>query len=122
MVEYRRMQSEMAQIMFRLAWADGQVKQAEVDLIARLLEKQGVPLARRLAWMDEGLSQPPTASASADPMTQPERIDAMEGLIRLCFADGQAHDQELKLLGDLALRWGLNAEQLEELRKQAMGV
>ena len=115
------MVSEMAQLMFRLAWADGQVKPAEVDLIASLLEKRGVQLAQRLAWMDEGLSQPPTTSTPPDSMTEQARLESMEGLIGLCFADGESHVEELNVLADLALRWGVSAAQLEELRRRALG-
>ncbi|MBS2035587.1 TerB family tellurite resistance protein [bacterium] len=113
------MQSQVAQMLFRLAWADGQVKASEVDIIADLLEKRGVGLAQRLAWMDQGLSQPPSSISMEAVMSEHERLECMEALVKLCFADGQSQPAELSLLGDLAVRWGISANQLEMLRRKA---
>ncbi len=113
------MQSQLAQLLFRLAWADGQVKPCEVELISSLLQQRGVALAQRLAWMDQGLSQPPTSISMEAPMSEQQRLECMEALVKLCFADGQAQGPETVLLGDLALRWGVTADQLELLRRKA---
>lgn len=113
------MQSQLAQMLFRLAWADGQVKASEVDMIAELLEKRGVGLAQRLAWMDQGLSQPPNSVSMDAVMSEHERLECMGALVQLCFVDGQSQPAELSLLGDLALRWGISANQLEMLRQRA---
>lgn len=115
------MHEDFPSILFRLAWADGQVKQAEVDLIGALLEKQGLPLSRRLTLMDQGLSAPPAETAFQAPSGDLDREAAMEALVRLCFADGQPQPGELKILGDLALRWGVSADQLDRMRAQVLG-
>lgn len=114
-----RMQPQLAQMLFRLAWADGQVKPCEVDLISQLLQQRGVALAQRLAWMDQGLSQPPASVSMDAPMSEHERLECMEALVKLCFADGSAQPGEMSLLGDLAVRWGISANQLELLRRKA---
>lgn len=112
------MQTQLAQMLFRLAWADGVVKASEVDLIADLLEQKGVGLAQRLAWMDQGLSQPPASVSMDAPMSEHERMQCMEALVKVCFADGHPQPAELNLLGDLAVRWGISANQLELLRRK----
>lgn len=112
------MQSQVAQMLFRLAWADGQIKQSEVDLIAELLEQRGVGLAQRLAWMDQGLSAPPTSVSMDAPMSEHDRLECMEALVKVCFADSHPQASELALLGDLAVRWGISANQLEQLRRK----
>lgn len=112
------MQSHMAQMLFRLAWADGQIKQSEVDLISELLEQRGAGLAQRLAWMDGGLSAPPTGVAMDAPMSEHDRLECMDALVKVCFADSHPQASELALLGDLAVRWGISANQLEQLRRK----
>ena len=112
------MQAQMAQMLFRLAWADGQIKQSEVDLIAQLLEQRGVGLAQRLAWMDQGLSVAPSSVSLDAPMSEHDRLECMEALVKVCFADGHPQASELALLGDLAVRWGISANQLEQLRRK----
>ncbi len=113
------MQTQLAQMLFRLAWADGVVKPSEVDLIGDLLEQKGVGLAQRLAWMDHGLSQPPSSVSMDAPMSEHDRLQCMEALVKVCFADGQPQPAELSLLGDLAVRWGISANQLELLRRKS---
>jgi uncharacterized tellurite resistance protein B-like protein len=109
---------QLAQMLFRLAWADGVIKASEVDLISNLLAQKGVGLAQRLAWMDQGLSEPPVGVALEAPMSEHERLQCMEALVKVCFADGHPQAAELTLLGDLALRWGISANQLEQLRRK----
>ena len=118
LVEPYRVLEEIAQLLFQLAWADGQVQSREVEMISSLLEQLGMPLGQRLALMDEALTQPPP------PTPLPERSQqaalAMQCLVRLCFADHQAHPEELALLAQLAARWGISADQLEQYRLQAL--
>ncbi|MBN9414248.1 MAG: TerB family tellurite resistance protein [Candidatus Eremiobacteraeota bacterium] len=113
------MQTQLAQMLFRLAWADGVVKQSEVDLIADLLTQKGIGLAQRLALMDQGLSHPPGSVSLEAPMSEHERLQCMDALVKVCFADGHPQPAELTLLGDLALRWGISANQLEQLRRKS---
>lgn len=112
------MQTQLAQMLFRLAWADGVVKPSEVDLIADLLEQKGIGLAQRLAWMDQGLSHPPSSVSMDAPMSEHDRLQCMEALVKVCFADGHPQPAELSLLGDLAVRWGISANQLELMRRK----
>lgn len=116
------LQAETARCLFRLAWADGHVNQNEVDVISGLLERLGLSLIERLSAMDAGLGQLHEDRPLETTLTRPEdRLQAMEMLIRTCFADGSAHPKEVSLLGDLALRWGISADELERLRLSAPG-
>lgn len=110
--------NDVALLLFQMAWADGEVQSAEVDVISSLLEQLGMPLAQRLALMDQALSQPPPADLglgggdAAHPAV-------MQLLVRVCFADRQVSPPELAILAELADRWGITAEQLEQFRRAA---
>jgi uncharacterized tellurite resistance protein B-like protein len=115
------LQAETARCLFRLAWADGHVNQHEVDIISGLLERLGLSLVERLAAMDAGLSAPQGAALEVALARREDRLQAMEMLVHTCFADGVAHPEEVHLLGDLAVRWGIGADELEQLRVKVMG-
>ncbi len=114
----------IAQSLFYLAWADGSVDSSEVQLISSLLEKLGMPLAQRLVLMDEALDRRPEAPPDFDRALtdQQARAALLEMLVELCFADGQAHQDEIRILGDLAIGWGIGVEQLEEIRRKVLRV
>lgn len=110
--------AEVALLLFQMAWADGEVQSAEVVLISTLLEQLGMPLAERLALMDQALSQPPPAGLGvAGGETAHPAV--MQLLVRLCFVDQKASPGELAILGELADRWGISAAQLEQFRQAA---
>ena len=115
-------QLEVAKGLFQLAWADGSVQEQEVHLIAGLLQRMGVSMAERLAMMDEALSLPFSALPDLDAVlpNRESRMAVMNQLVSVCFADGAAHPGEIEILGNLALRWGVTAEELEELRRKAL--
>ena len=114
-------QLEVAKGLFQLAWADGQVQEQEVHLIAGLLQRMGVSMAERLALMDEALSLPYSALPDLDSVlpNRESRLSVMTQLVSVCFADGAAHPGEIEILGTLAVRWGVTADELEELRRKA---
>ncbi len=115
---------EVGQLLFRMAWADGEVKQVEVDLIANLLKNLGLPLCQRLPLMDGLMARPaqPTRPLTVryDEPLELSRATLMELLVRVCFADMEAGPNEIALLGELALRWGISAEQLDQFRLKAL--
>ena len=106
-----------------MAWADGRVDGREVELISSLLEQMGMPLAQRVAMMDEALDHRPEAPPDLDSSLQDgeARIHVLQAMVSLCFADQQPHPEELRILGDLAIRWGVSADQLDAMRRQATG-
>lgn len=115
--------SEIARSLFQLAWADGHVNAREVEVISAMLERLGVPMVERLVAMDHALAEPPKQAEdllTALPDAK-SRQDAMEMLVGLCFADGQTHPEELRILGDLAVRWGIGADDLEAIRRKVTG-
>ena len=110
--------NEVARVLFQLAWADGEVQQSEVQAIAHLLEGIGIPLAERLAVIDEGLSQPVAPGALCDQTLDDREVRryVLAMLIKLVFADEKTHPEELRMLAQVAMRWGFSAEELEALR------
>ena len=104
-----------------MAWVDGTVDVREVEVIAALLERAGVPVVERLAMMDRELSHPPSDARFPAELDDPAaRRSALQNLVQLCFADGQTHPEELRLIGDLALSWGVSADELDSMRRQAL--
>lgn len=88
-----------------------------------MLERLGMPMVQRLVAMDHALAEPPKQAEDlgAALPDSPRRLQAMEMLVQLCFADQQAHPEELRILGDLAVRWGISADQLEAIRLKVAG-
>lgn len=116
---------EIGQLLLQMAWADGQVQQAEIALIDTLLRNLGLPLSERLPLLDESICPIYPTDTPLEPTgigsQNLSRPTLMELLVRVCFADMQAGDGELALLTELALRWGISAEQLEQFRLKATG-
>ncbi len=115
---------EAGQLLFQMAWADGQVQQNEIDLISNLLKSLGLPLSERLPLMDGHLARPSQTGGkglaeSSQASLSLSRPTLMELLVRVCFADMQAGTNEIALLGELAVRWGISANQLEQFRLKA---
>ncbi len=106
-----------------MAWADGHVDGREVELISKLLEQMGMPLAQRVAMMDEAMDHRPEAPPDLDSSLDDAeaRSNVLQAMVSLCFADQKPHPEELKILGDLAIRWGISADQLESMRQKATG-
>ena len=115
-------QTEIAKSLFQLAWADGEVQQREVDVISAILERYGVPMAERLAAMDEALSDPNLEPPDLDAIlgNHQSRLAVMERLVAVSFADGLPHPEEMKILAELAIRWGVSADELEMLRQKVV--
>lgn len=109
---------EVARVLFQLAWADGEIQDSEVHAISLLLERIGIPLAERVATMDRGLSEPGAEAPPCENTLQDRELrrHVLGMLIELAFADQTTHPDEIRMLGDLAVRWGFSAEELEELR------
>lgn len=117
-------QKEMLRALAQLAWADGSVSTAETDLIADFAEKLGVSLVERIAEMDSGLSQPPDPTPVDLEAVLPDhesRLEAMQMLVCLCFADGQLDPGEMSYLGDIAVKLGIGAQELDAMRQAAEG-
>lgn len=114
------LQIEIAKSLFRLAWADGQIEQREVDLIDGLLTKIGMPLAERLAFMDEGLSVPYQGLPNLDAVLpdRESRLFVLEQLIAISFSGGHSHPKEMELLANLSTHWGVSADELAAMRQK----
>jgi uncharacterized tellurite resistance protein B-like protein len=114
-------QNEIARSLFQLAWADGEIDPREVVVISGLLERMGVPMVERLAAMDQALAENTGARHALVDLIQDrqERMTVLGMLVQVCFADQQTHPEEVRILGELAMQWGVSAQDLEQLRLQA---
>lgn len=115
-------QAEIVKCLFKMAWADGEATEDEVEVLSRLMGRLGIPLAERIIVMDGGLSEP---VADADHLEQAlkdkeSRLHAMEMLLSVCFTDENLAPQEIAYIQDLAARLDITAPELEALRQRAL--
>lgn len=115
-------QAEIVKCLFKMAWADGEASDEEVEVLSRLMGRLGIPLAERLVVMDGGLSDPVQEADNLDQILgdKDSRLQAMEMLLTVCFSDQNLAQQEVAYIQDLALRLGISAPELETLRQRAM--
>ena len=115
-------QTELVKSLFKMVWADGQATDEEVDVLSRLLDRVGLKWAEKLAVMDTRLSEPQLDPGRLDEVLhdRESRLEALELLITVGFSDQQLPPAELHIIEELALRWGITAAELEQLRQNAM--
>jgi uncharacterized tellurite resistance protein B-like protein len=115
-------QTELVKSLFKMVWADGQVSDEEIDVMCHLLDRVGLPWAEKMAVMDQRLSAPQLEDGRLDDVLpdQESRLEALELLITVGFSDNHLPTAEMHIIEELALRWEVNATQLEQLRQKAM--
>lgn len=117
-------QAEIVKCLFKMAWADGEASEEEVEVLSRLMTRLGIPLSERIIAMDGGLSEPEQGQDHIEDLLpdRESRLQAMEMLLAVCFSDQQLAPQEVSYIEDLSRRLGISAPELEALRQRAMGV
>lgn len=115
-------QAEMVKALLKMAWADGEASEEEVEVLSRLMVRLGLPLAERVTVLDGGLSAPIEEKDHLEQALpdRDSRLQAMEMLLTVCFSDETLAPQEISYIQDLAGRLGISAPELETLRQRAM--
>ncbi len=115
-------QAEIVKCLFKMAWADGEATEEEVDVLSRLMGRLGIPLMERVIVLDGGLSEPIQDADHLEQMLSDKesRMQAMEMLLQVCFSDENLAQQEVAYIQDIAGRLGISAPELETLRQRAM--
>ncbi len=115
-------QREIIRALAQLAWADGEVTPEETELISQFADKLGLSLIDKISQLDSGLAAPDDAPVDLEAVLPDyqSRKDAMQMLVTLCFAGGQVKDSEMKYLGEIAVKLEISAQDLEEMRQNAV--
>lgn len=104
-----------------LAWADGQVTQAQADFISDLATEMDVRLGSYLPVLIMGLSRPPktkVTSLAEIPIDEVERFQLAERFVAMCMLDAGLSNEQADVLARLALQLGIKAKELEEMRRR----
>lgn len=111
----------LLQAFCQLAWAEGEINQAQSDFISDLAQQMDLPLGRWVPALVTALSRPPRHRVSnlADvPIDEVERFQVVERFVALCLVGGQLSSKQAQTLADLSLQLGLRAAELEEIRRR----
>ncbi len=109
--------------LFLMAWKDGVVLAEEKSCLDRILVKLGVPRKDILTMINERSQHPPGPDELERILPDHEsRLVAMKMLIAVCFADNDLAMEELDYLYNLAVRLEISADELEELREEALKI
>lgn len=104
-----------------LAWANGKIMQAEADFISDMAEQMDLPLGKWLPVLITGLSRPPSghvSELSEVPIDEVERFQVVERFVALCLLGEGLSTNQAEVLAELALQLGINAGELEEMRRR----
>lgn len=104
-----------------LAWANGKIMQAEADFISDMAEQMDLPLGKWLPVLITGLSRPPSGRVkelAAVPIDEVERFQVVERFVALCLLGEGLSPKQAQVLAELALQLGINAGELEEMRRR----
>ena len=110
--------------LFHMVWADDIVSPEEVAALNVILRKFGYPLSEIICIFDQNLSEPPE---DRSPVRLEELFEsredqkkALQALMTVCFSTGGIDPEQVGYIEGLVVRMGLSAQELEELRQQAM--
>ncbi len=108
--------------LIQMAWADGKITPEETQMISSFADRLGISLVDRISELASGLSQRREEQEIELEKVLPDhasRLEAMQMLVSLSFADGSLDSGEMDYLGRLALRLGIQAHELEQMRQSA---
>jgi hypothetical protein len=114
----------LVQALFQMVWSDNIVSPEEVSALTVVLRKMRYSLPEVICLLDENLSEPPE---EAPPLmldhlfeTREEQKKALEALMTICFSTGSIGPEQIGFIEGLVVRMGLTAQELEQLRQNAM--
>ncbi len=112
-------QALLLKTLVQMAWADQKLVDAEKALLSRVLSELGATPeeVESLEAAPEAVDLEQLAQTLPG---QAERLEAMRLLLKVAFVDETLTFEEFDLVGRLARVLGIDDEQLEELRQQAL--
>ncbi len=121
MSEITERRREIIKSLAQVAWADGELVEAEKKLLADILIKIGCK-PEEIKKIENNPVKSTTALAQLDKVlpTHVERRSALRDLITLAFCDGECCFHEFLYIERMAHKLGVSSQELEELRDQAL--
>ena len=104
-----------------LAWADGVMSQFEVDYVSGLADELRLPLDVKVVTITNALTNNPGPSGvdlSELELDDIERYQVVEHLVALCLLGDSFNANQAEVLATLAMQLGVNAKELEEMRRR----
>lgn len=115
---------ELVRGLFHLVWADDVVSPAEVQALTTILLRLGYSLPEVICLLDGNLAAPPAARTDLplDQIFAHKRpsSDELRMLLAICFSEGTIAPEQIGYIEGLILRLGLRADELEQLRQEAL--
>ncbi len=112
---------QLSLALFQVAWADEAVSPQEVQGLMTVFRQLGWSLPEVICLLDRNLSQRP----SSEPVElekifadRESRLEAMQALLTVCFADGVLQPQQLGYIEGLIYRMGITVEELKLLKER----
>lgn len=110
---------------WELAWAKGQVDQAQVDFITKIAQEMGLSLGERLPNLIRGLSRAADSEINnlGDvPIDDVERYELVERFVAFCLLGEGLESRQADILARLSIQLGITADELEEMRRRLCSV
>ncbi len=110
-------QKEVIKGLVKMAWADGEVSEAEQTMLTSILLRMGCSEEEV-----EGLGEEPPEDPRLDEVLpdKESRISTMRALITMSFVDGVLSFAEFDYIQAAAEQLGVTDDELEQLRQEAL--
>ena len=111
--------------LIHMVWADNIVSPEEVEVLMSLLREFGFSLPEIICLLDEKLAEPPQDWSPVKLEdwfeSREDQKRALQALMKVCFSTGKIDPEQVGYIEGLVVRMGLSAQELQELRSQAVG-
>lgn len=115
---------ELVKALFQMAWTDNVVSPEEVKALTAMLRQLGFSFSDVICLLDKNLCEPPRADTLVplDSLFQSRdnQMKALQLLMKVCFSTGGIDPKQLGYIEGLVVRMGVTAEELGELRRNAL--
>jgi len=102
-----------------IAWADGDFAEKEKEMLDALLEAYQATDAERKAIREYASEKRTLDDINLQDLSAGDRRVLLQHAVLLSFADGEQHPAETKMLGDLAVRLRIPAEEAKAVMQEA---
>lgn len=94
-----------------IAWADGEFAEKEKEMLDALLDAYGATESEKTAIREYARERRTLDDINVQDLSAGDRRVLLQNAVLLSFADGEQHAAESKLLGELAVKLRIPAEE-----------
>lgn len=102
-----------------VAWADGDFAAKEQEMLEALLEAYGANEAQKAELRAYAKEKRTLGDIELQDLSASDRRVLLQNAVLLSFADGEQHPSEAKLLGDLATKLRIPADEAKAVMTEA---